>query len=92
VHDTAFYWTYTSLYNLVDYPGVAVPTPLRVEAGEQYDHGHTPLSAACEDVKRLWESGDFDGAPLALQVVARKYHDSELFGALAVVKDILGLP
>ncbi|CEL06995.1 hypothetical protein ASPCAL10162 [Aspergillus calidoustus] len=90
-HDTAFYWTYTSLYNLVDYPGVVVPTPVRVEAGVQYDPGYTPLSAACEDVKRLWESGDFDGAPLALQVVARKYHDSELFGALAVLKDILGL-
>jgi amidase len=26
-HDTAFYWTYTSLFNLVDYPGVVVPTP-----------------------------------------------------------------
>ncbi|KAL3490057.1 amidase signature domain-containing protein [Aspergillus germanicus] len=91
-HDTALYWTYTSLYNLVDYPCVVVPTPLRVEAGEEYDPGYTPLSEACADVKRLWESGNFEGAPLALQVVARKYHDSELFGALGVLKDILGLP
>jgi amidase len=91
-HDTALYWTYTSLYNLVDYPSVVVPTPLRVQAGEEYDAGYTPLSEACADVKRLWESGDFEGAPLALQVVARKYHDSELFGAMAVLKDILGLP
>ncbi|KAL2793962.1 putative amidase [Aspergillus keveii] len=91
-HDTALYWTYTSLYNLVDFPGVVVPTPLKVQAGEEYDAGYTPLSEACADVKRLWESGDFQGAPLALQVVARKYHDSELFGALAVLKDILGLP
>ncbi|KAL3454128.1 amidase signature domain-containing protein [Aspergillus insuetus] len=91
-HDSAFYWTYTSLYNLVDYPGVVVPTPLKVQVGEAYDPGYTPLSEACKDVKRLWESGDFEGAPLALQVVARKYHDSELFGALAILKDIWGLP
>ncbi|KAJ0422015.1 putative amidase [Aspergillus carlsbadensis] len=90
-HDSAFYWTYTSLYNLVDYPGVVVPTPLRVQAGEEYDSGYTPLSEACADVRRLWEGGDFEGAPLALQVVARKYHDNELFGALAVLKDVIGL-
>ncbi|KAL2835379.1 amidase signature domain-containing protein [Aspergillus pseudoustus] len=91
-HDTAFYWTYTSLYNLVDYPGVVVPTPLRVESGEQYDPGYTPLSEACRAVRRLWESENFEGAPLALQVVARKYHDNQLFGALGVLKDVLGLP
>lgn len=90
-HDTAFYWTYTSLYNLVDYPAVAIPTPLKVEHGEQYGPEYSPLSEACGQVKQLWESSDFEGAPLALQLVARKYHDSELFGALAVLKDILGL-
>ncbi|EGU76046.1 hypothetical protein FOXB_13464 [Fusarium oxysporum f. sp. conglutinans Fo5176] len=62
-HDTAFYWTYTSLYNLVDYPGAVIPTPIRAESGEVYDTGYVPLSDACRHVRDLWEEGDFGGAP-----------------------------
>ncbi|RSL83289.1 hypothetical protein CEP51_004621 [Fusarium floridanum] len=91
-HDTAFYWNYTSLYNLVDYPGVVVPTPIKSEAGDKYDVDYVPLSDACRHVKELWESSNFDGAPINLQIVARKYHDNELFGALQVLKEVLGLP
>ncbi|SCN98972.1 unnamed protein product [Fusarium fujikuroi] len=90
-HDTAFYWTYTSLYNLVDYPGAVIPTPIRAESGEVYDAGYVPLSDACRHVRDLWEEGDFRGAPVNLQVVARRYHDNELFGALGVLKDVLDL-
>ncbi|KAH7156039.1 acetamidase [Dactylonectria macrodidyma] len=91
-HNTAFYWTYTSLYNFVDYPGVVVPTPIRAKATEQYDAGYVPLSDACKHVKELWEGSSFEGAPIDLQLVARKYHDNELFSALAILKDILSLP
>jgi amidase len=90
-HDTAFYWTYTSLYNFVDYPGVVVPTPIKAEKGEKYGDDYKPLSDACGHVKQLWEEGNFEKAPINLQINARKYHDNELFGALAVLKDILGL-
>ena len=91
-HDTAFYWTYTSLYNFVDYPGVVVPTPIKAEQGEEYAADYKPLSDACGHVKQLWEQDNFEKAPINLQINARKYHDNELFGALAVLKDILGLP
>ncbi|KAJ4377579.1 hypothetical protein N0V83_000406 [Neocucurbitaria cava] len=90
-HDTAFYWTYTSLYNLVDYPGVVVPTPIKAEAKEEYAPDYKPLSEACNHVKELWESSNFEGAPIDLQINARKYHDNELFGALTVLKDVLEL-
>ncbi|KAF7563560.1 hypothetical protein G7046_g569 [Stylonectria norvegica] len=91
-HDTAYYWTYTSLYNLVDYPGVVLPTPVAAKAYEKYDSAYVPLSDDCQNVKQLWESSNFEGAPIDLQLVGRKYHDNELFGALAVLKDILSLP
>jgi amidase len=84
-HDTAFYWTYTSLYNLVDYPGAVVPTPIRAEAGEQYAADYKPLSEECKRVKELWEASNFENAPITLQIVARRYHDNELFGALSVL-------
>ncbi|OBS24650.1 hypothetical protein FPOA_05190 [Fusarium poae] len=90
-HDTALYWTYTSLYNLVDYPGAVIPTPIRAESGEEYEDGYAPLSEACSRVKKLWDDGDFAGAPVNLQVVARRHHDNELFGALNVLKDVFDL-
>ncbi|KIW17824.1 hypothetical protein PV08_05019 [Exophiala spinifera] len=92
MHDTAFYWTYTSLYNFVDYPGVVFPTPIKAEAGEQYASDYKPLSDACQHVKQLWEEGNFEGAPINLQINARKYHDNQLFGALTLLKDALQLP
>ncbi|EFX06659.1 fatty-acid amide hydrolase [Grosmannia clavigera kw1407] len=91
-HDSSFYWTYTSLYNLVDYPGVSIPTPVKVQAGEHYDSSYVPLSDPCKHVKTLWEASSFEGAPIALQLVARKHRDNELFGAMAVLKDALDLP
>ena len=90
-HDTAFYWTYTSLYNFVDYPGVVIPTPIKAEKGEKYAEDYEPLSDACGHVKKLWEEGNFERAPINLQINARKYHDNQLFGALAVLKDVLDL-
>ncbi|OAL04438.1 amidase [Phaeosphaeriaceae sp. SRC1lsM3a] len=91
-HDTALYWTYTSLWNLVDYPGVVFPTKVRAEKGERYEDGYVPLSEECKHVKEMWEKGSFEGAPVDLQINARRYHDNELFGALALLKDVLELP
>lgn len=91
-HDTARFWTYTSFWNLVDHPGLAFPTPIKAEAGEKYTENYKPLSDECRMVKQMWDEGDFEGAPVALQINARKYHDNQLFSALAVLKDILNLP
>ncbi|KAF2260876.1 acetamidase [Lojkania enalia] len=90
-HDTAFYWTYTSLYNFVDYPGVVFPTPIKTEANETYVDDYVPLSEECKHVRELWEASNFEGAPVDLQINARKYHDNYLFGALEILKDALEL-
>lgn len=91
-HDTTRFWTYTSFWNLVDHPGLAFPTPIKAEAGEKYAEDYKPLSDDCRIVKQMWDEGNFEGAPVALQINARKYHDNQLFGAMAVLKDILNLP
>lgn len=53
--------------------------------------GPAYVGPACAQVKQLWGETDFEGAPVNLQLVARKYHDNELFGAFGTLKDILGL-
>lgn len=86
-HDTALYWNYTAFWNYVDCPGVVVPTPVRALAkgNEQYAPG-LPLSKEDEHVRELWAAGDFEGAPINLQIVARKYHDSSLFAAVKEIE------
>ncbi|KAK3376529.1 putative amidase, partial [Lasiosphaeria ovina] len=94
VHETGLYWNYGAFWNYVDYPGVAVPTP--VVALAKGKEGYTeecavPLSDECRHVRQLWDEGDFEGAPVGLQIVARRHHDNELFGALHVMEESLGL-
>lgn len=91
-HDTAFYWTYTSLYNFVDYPGVVFPTPVKAAKDDVYADDYTPLSDECKHVRELYAQADFVNAPIDLQINARKYHDNDLFAALAALKDVLELP
>ncbi len=94
-HDTAFYWNYTGYFNYVDYPGAVVPTPLKAlkKGQEEYAPEHqTVLSEEDKHVRELWAKGDFEDAPVCLQVVARKYYDNELFAALAQLKEPLQLP
>ncbi|CAH0055903.1 unnamed protein product [Clonostachys solani] len=91
-HDTTFYWNYTSFWNYVDYPGVTIPTRIKTfEKGAESYISSTPLSDECIHVRKLWEEGDFEGAPIALQVIARRYHDIELFDAVKALDDVLAM-
>lgn len=91
-HDTAKYWNYTSLWNFVDYPGMIMPTPIKALAKgkEKYSEDSTVLSEDDAEVRKMWDEGNFEGAPVALQVVARKYHDNELMAAVAKIEQALG--
>ncbi|CAI6067343.1 unnamed protein product [Clonostachys chloroleuca] len=91
-HETAFYWNYTAFWNYVDCPGVCLPTPFKAGKKGTEDYStdeQTPLSEECKHVRQLWAEGDFEGAPIDIQVCARKYHDNDLFAALEVMKDAL---
>ncbi|ETN46509.1 uncharacterized protein HMPREF1541_00694 [Cyphellophora europaea CBS 101466] len=91
-HDTAKYWNYTTLWNFVDYPAVVMPTPVKAKGkGEEgYVEGWKPLSEDDGEVRKMWDEGDFVGAPVALQIVARKYGDNELIAAVGKLEEALG--
>ncbi|KAL6691563.1 amidase signature domain-containing protein [Trichoderma pleuroticola] len=94
-HEMSYYPNYTAFWNYVDYPGAVVPTPIR--AGKKGLEGYAadspgPLSKDDEHVRQMWEQGDFEGAPVNLQIVARKYHDNDLFAALEKMQWVLELP
>ncbi|PON26684.1 hypothetical protein TGAM01_v204185 [Trichoderma gamsii] len=93
-HETGFYWNYTCFWNYVDCPGVVFPTPIK--AGAKGAEGYAadtppPLNEQDRHVRKLWEEGDFVGAPIGLQILARKHHDNDLFGALEKLQHVLEL-
>jgi amidase len=93
-HDTAtgFYCNYTSLWNLVDCPGIVFPTSVRAGAkgSEQYSSSKAWNSLDAH-MRKLWEENDYEGAPVALQLVARKHYDNFLIGAVEVLRPVLDL-
>lgn len=92
-HDTAYYWNYAALWNYLDCPGAVFPTPIKIEGKEgteDYSNG-VGETEECRQTRLRWKEGGFDGAPVNLQLVARRYHDNQLFEALEYLKPILGL-
>lgn len=93
-HESAFYWNYTAFWNYVDYPAAVFPTPIK--AGKKGEEGYKAdfekvLSEQDKHVRESWAKGDFEGAPINLQIVTRKYYDNQLFGALEKLKGGLQL-
>ncbi|KAL7911446.1 amidase signature domain-containing protein [Trichoderma velutinum] len=91
-HDTAYYLNYTAFWNYVDYPGAVVPTPTTAlrKGGEDYPSSE-PLGNECSHVRQLWAEGDFEDAPINLQIMGRRYHDNSLFASLGMLKEALHL-
>ncbi|PWN32990.1 amidase [Meira miltonrushii] len=90
-HDTAFYWNYTSIWNIMDWPGCVFPTPIRATGKEKYTNEEQAKEMSLESsrVVELWNKGDFEGAPVNLQLIARRHYDNELIEALHVIQGIL---
>ncbi|KAJ8591601.1 amidase [Rhizopogon salebrosus TDB-379] len=89
-HDTAKYWGYTAIWNLLDYPGTAFPSGLVADpAIDVYQELHSPMSAADEYNLSLYDAAIFKGAPVSLQVVSRIFNDGLVLAAQEVIERIL---
>ncbi|KAI5480991.1 hypothetical protein MNV49_006177 [Pseudohyphozyma bogoriensis] len=89
-HREAKWWAYTSQWNLVDHPAIAFPSGLFVETElDAATEAHKPLSKDDEYLHNMYNSKTYEGAPIALQLVARKFHDEELVAALGKIQTII---
>ncbi|OAL51348.1 amidase [Pyrenochaeta sp. DS3sAY3a] len=91
-HNTARYWSYTSQWNLLDYPGVVFPV-CKVDKGQdQWQGNGKTLSGHDEDNRNLWDPEEFHGAPVGLQLVGRRFEDEKILGILQHIKEKIRLP
>ena len=109
-HETAKYWGYTSVWNLLDYPAVVFPIQKVNKDVDRVEEGYKPISGIdkenwdlCEHLKLyVRQGGDvltgiddpevFDGLPVSLQLVGRRFEDEKVVAALEYIKNAVGLP
>lgn len=89
-HDEAHFWNFTALWNYVDYPAVVFPTPIKASGKEEYEPSYVPLSERCKKTKEQWDQGGYEGAPINLQLVGRRWQDNEVLGVLGELQRWLG--
>ncbi|ESW95752.1 hypothetical protein KL918_003311 [Ogataea parapolymorpha] len=89
--ETARYWGYTSLWNILDFPNVVFPTGLRCEpALDAPDNLHKPRNDIEAYEYALYDSAeDFKNAPISLQLTGKRWFDEELVKAAGVVHQIV---
>ncbi|TKY84491.1 hypothetical protein EX895_006392 [Sporisorium graminicola] len=103
---TIKYWGYTSVFNLVDYPGVVFPSGFKADSVLDKQFEATPQSATefgyaqrdewmsdfDRDNTEEYEQHRtvFDGAPVGLQLIGRRYKDEELLKHAELLQHLVG--
>ncbi|KAI9285720.1 amidase signature domain-containing protein [Umbelopsis sp. AD052] len=87
-HRQPFYVTYTSYWNLVDYPSVAFPV---LKADASID-GKPEIEYITKAEKQLWDGFDpvaCDGGCVGLQIITRRFEDEKALKLAGVISDAL---
>ena len=91
-HDTARYWGYTCVFNCLDYPGYAFPTGLKCSPElHPKDGSYTPRNDMDAYNWRNYEPIEYEGAPINLQLVGKKWECEKVIRAVGFIQASLGL-
>jgi amidase len=91
-HNTAKYWSYTSQWNLLDYPSVVFPVCTVQKDVDKWDSTPRFLSGQDEDNHKLWDPEECHGMPVGLQLVGRRFEDEKVLAILDHIRSKVGLP
>jgi Asp-tRNA(Asn)/Glu-tRNA(Gln) amidotransferase A subunit family amidase len=91
-HNTSKYWCYTSQWNLLDYPGAVFPVCKVDKAIDVPEEPYKPLSKEDKANHKLYDSTSFDGVPVSLQLVGRRFEDEKVLRILQYIQERIQLP
>lgn len=91
-HDTARYWGYTAVWNILDWPAYVFPT------GETVSKNLHPKDTSYQPRDNEFDAynwGNYDpavseGAPISVQLVGRKWDDERVVKAVEKIAAIVG--
>lgn len=84
---TTKYWSYTSVWNLLDYPGAVFPVDKVQSVDIKGDY--IPAAGSESDIWNAYDPEEAEGLPICLQVVGRRYHEEQLLANLSVIEKAL---
>lgn len=90
--ETAYNWSYTALFNLIDFPTLVVQTGLRQDPEKDHwtqEYPYEPRTSFEELCLQEYQPDQFRGAPIGLQVTGRRFRDEEVVAASKTIVDVL---
>ncbi|KAJ5215695.1 Amidase [Penicillium cinerascens] len=92
LHGTSRYWGYTSLFNLLDYPALVFPVTKVDPERDAKDITYTPKNEFDSWAHEHYDPVKQVGAPVSLQIVAKRLEEEKLLQAFKEIKEKIGLP
>ncbi|MCJ1377476.1 hypothetical protein MMC17_000571 [Xylographa soralifera] len=84
-----YHTAYTECINLMNYSACVIPVTKANKNIDVFDHDYKPLN---DTDRKNWEAYDpdiYDGAPVGLQIVARKHEEEKVWAIAKIVDAIL---
>lgn len=91
-HGNSKYWSYTSQWNLLEYPAVAFPASVADPEIDLRDCSYVPKNKQDAFNYELYSPELYRDAPVGLQLVTRKFEDEKCLAILEVVERAMGRP
>lgn len=92
--EEVYNWSYTSLFNIIDFPTLAFQTGLFQDPEiDQWgkEHADYKFRSALEELElNNYDPKKFVGAPIGLQLTGRRYFDEDVVAAGKTIVDLLG--
>lgn len=87
----ARYWHYTAIWNILDLPAVVVPSRVRCGGAtvDGREEGYVPRNARDEEEWGVYDPGLFEGFPVAVQLVGKRFRDEDVLAAAKVLDGAL---
>lgn len=90
--ETAYCWSYTTLFNVIDFPTLAFQTGLFQDPElDKWSPKPEPRSNLEQLEHDQYDPEQFKHAPIGLQLTGRRYFDEEVIAAGKTIVDILGV-
>ncbi len=87
--DKYTYLGFTGLFNVIDWPAMALPLGMFVDRNIDKKTNITPFNALDAEIQDLYDPESFHGLPLSVQLIGRRFEDEKLLALSHVVHDII---
>lgn len=91
-HGNSKYWSYTSQWNLLEYPGVSFPVSVVEKKTDVKDTNYVPMNDQDKFNYDLYSPERYTDAPIGLQLVTRRFEDEKCLAILEVIEQAMGRP